>query len=137
MLGSELGTLRGKVTGQRVLPAEGPSPRMEVSFELSGTLLGKKVTMLGTYWSQVRPDGSLYGECPRQGVLMTPAGEMGTWTGAGVGQFTGKGSAVSYRGAVYFTVGGKSLARLGKMAVVYEWEIDEQGNGEARFTEWK
>ena len=41
--------------------------------------------MLGTYWSVVRADGSLYGECPNQGIVMTDDGQPGTWTGAGVG----------------------------------------------------
>ena len=60
MLGEKLGELRGKVTGQRVLPSDGPNPKVETSFEISGALLGADATMLGTYWSAVRPDGLLY-----------------------------------------------------------------------------
>jgi hypothetical protein len=40
MLGEQLGEFRGKVTGQRVLPAEGSRPKVETSFEISGTILG-------------------------------------------------------------------------------------------------
>ena len=137
MLGENLGTLRGRVTGQRILPSTGSAAKIEVSFEVSGTLLGVAVTMLGTYWSVIRPDGSLYGECPNQGVLMTEDGQQGTWTGAGVGRFTGKGSAVSFRGAVYFDGVGGKLARLTRVAVVYEWDVKEDGSAEARFAEWK
>ena len=91
MLGENLGTLRGRVTGQRVLPSTGAAAKMEVSFDIRGTLLGTAVTMLGTYWSVVRADGSLYGECPNQGIVMTEDGQPGTWTGGGVGRFTGQG----------------------------------------------
>ena len=137
MLGENLGTLRGRVTGQRVLPSTGSAAKLEVSFEIRGPLLGTAVTMLGTYWSVVRADGSLYGECPNQGIVMTEDGQGGTWTGAGVGRFTGKGSATAFRGAVYFEGGGPKLARLTRMAVVYEWDVNEDGSAEARFTEWK
>ena len=80
MLGEKLGELRGKVTGQRVLPADDSRPKVETSFEISGTVLGVETTMMGTYWSTVRPDGRLYGECPMQGILLTRDGDVGTWT---------------------------------------------------------
>ena len=64
MLGEKLGELQGKVTGQRVLPADGGGPKVETSFEVSGNILESGVTMMGTYWSTVRADGTLYGECP-------------------------------------------------------------------------
>jgi hypothetical protein len=137
MLGATLGTLRGRVTGQRVLPSTGSAARTEISFEISGTLLGVKVTMLGTYWSVARPGGTLYGECPNQGVLMTSSGQAATWTGAGMGHFTGKGSGVSFRGAIYVDGGGPKLARLTRMAIVYEWDVAADGSAEARFMEWK
>src|SRR5262249_31212924 len=107
------------------------------SFEISGTLGGVKVTMLGTYWSVVRADGTLYGECPHQGVLMTPSGQTATWSGAGIGRFTGKGSAVTFRGACYVDGGRAKLARLSRMAIIYEWDVAADGTAEARFTEWK
>ena len=132
MIGEALGTLKGKVTGQRVLPSEGAA-KVETSFEVHGTLAGVPSTMMGTYWSVVRADGSLYGECPRQGVVMTPEG-VGTWTAAGIGHFTGKGTGVDFRGAVYFQTVPQKLARLTKVAAVYEWDVDEHGNAEARFT---
>ena len=137
MLGANLGTLRGRVTGQRVLPSAGSAAKTEISFEISGTLLGTKVTMLGTYWSVARANGMLYGECPNQGVLMTATGQTATWTGAGMGRFTGKGTAVNFRGAIYVDGGGAKLARLAKMAIIYEWDVAADGSAEARFMEWK
>ena len=137
MLGEKLGELQGKVTGQRILPADGARPKVETSFEVSGTLLGTETTMMGTYWSTVRSDGLLYGECPMQGILLTQDGAVGTWTAAGVGRFTGQGAAVSFRGAIYFQTAPPSLARLTQVAVLYEWEIDAQGNARTPFWEWK
>jgi hypothetical protein len=93
--------------------------------------------MMGTYWSIVRPDGTLYGECPQQGIIMTQDGDMGTWSGTGVGRFTGRGSAASFRGTVYFQTTSPKLTRLNGMAVLYEWEVDEQGNAQTPFWEWK
>ena len=136
MLGEQIGELRGKVTGQRVLPAD-PGPKAETSFEISGSLYGVPVTMMGTYWSTVRADGSLYGECPQQGIILTQDGEVGTWTAAGVGKFTGQGSAVSFRGAIYFQTVPQQLARLRHVAVLYEWEVDAAGNAHTPFWEWK
>jgi len=34
MLGEMLGELRGKVTGQRILPPEGANPKCETSFDV-------------------------------------------------------------------------------------------------------
>jgi hypothetical protein len=51
MLGGKLGEFQGKVTGQRILPADGAHPKTKTSFEISDTLLGIDATMMGTYWS--------------------------------------------------------------------------------------
>jgi hypothetical protein len=137
MLGEKLGEFRGKVTGQRVLPAVGGRPTLETSFEISGTILGINATMMGTYWSTTRPDGTLYGECPQQGVLMTQDGEPGTWSGTGVGRFTGHGSAVSFRGTLYFQTTSPKPARLNGMAVLYEWDVGGHGKAQTPLWEWK
>jgi hypothetical protein len=136
MLGEKLGELRGKVMGQRILPPEGEHPKCETSFEISGTVLGVQATVMGTYWSIVRQDGTLYGECPWQGIIMTKDGDMGTWSGAGVGRFTGEGAAVSFRGALYFQIASKKLAPLNSIAVPYEWDVDAQGAARIEIWEW-
>jgi hypothetical protein len=54
-----------------------------------------------------------------------------------VGRFTGQGAAVSYRGAIYFQTVPTQLAHLNQVAVLYEWEVDAQGNAKTPFWEWK
>jgi hypothetical protein len=135
MLGEQIGELTGQITGMRVLPDEGHGANVEVSFQQSGTLLGVHVNDMGTYVSVTRPDGTLFGD--GQGVTMTEDGEMATWRGQGVGRFTGRGGAVSYRGAVYFQTTSERLARLNSMAVVFEYETDESGKTTAKDYEWK
>jgi hypothetical protein len=133
MLGEQIGELRGKRTGRRVLSADGGF-KVEVSFEDTGKLLGLDVNDLGTYWSAPRPDGSLYGE--GQGVTLTQDGDMATWKGQGVGRFVG-GGAVSYRGALYFSTSSSKLGRLNTVAAIFEYEVDSSGNTHTKMWEWK
>ena len=62
---------------------------------------------------------------------------MAAWRAQGVGRFTGHGMAVSWRGAVYYQTNSERLARLNGVAVVYEFETDENGKVAAQFYEWK
>lgn len=134
MLGEKIGESSGKVTSRRVLPNPGGGPKMETSFEASGRLLGVEETETGTYWSALRPDGSLYGE--GQGILMGKSGEMATWVGQGVGTIK-KDGGVSYRGAVYYQTASPAWARLNAVAALFEYEVDAQGNTRAQLWEWK
>lgn len=118
-----------------MLPSNGQAPKVESSFHQSGKILGVEVTEMGTYWSVVRAGGMLYGD--GQGVTMTKDGEMAAWTGNGVGRFTGQGEAVSFRGALYYQTSSAKLARLNSVAVVFEFEVDENGNTHAKLWEWK
>lgn len=68
---------------------------------------------------------------------MTKDGDMGTWSGAGVGRFTGEGAAVSFRGALYFQIASQKLAHLNGIAVPYEWDVDSQGTARCDIWEWK
>ena len=135
MLGEQIGEETGQITGIRVLPDEGAGPKVEVSFQQSGTLLGAQVSDMGTYISVTRPDGTLFGD--GQGVIMTDDGQMAAWRGQGVGRFTGHGTAVSYRGAIYFQTASERLARLNGIAVVFEYETDESGKTAVKSYEWK
>ena len=83
-----------------VLPTEGSLPKFEVSTQGSGTLAGVNVTTMATYWAEMRPDGTLYGECPNQGVIMAQDGAA-TFRASGVGASTADGGS-KFRGAVYF-----------------------------------
>ena len=62
MLGEQIGEERGKITGRRVLSSDGSGPKVEVSFEASGTVLGTEATDLGTYSSVVQPNGASTGK---------------------------------------------------------------------------
>ncbi|MGH8676259.1 MAG: hypothetical protein ACREVG_18370 [Burkholderiales bacterium] len=134
MLGERIGEESGKVTGRRVLPGEGGGPRMETSFQTTGMLLGVAEQGNGTYWSALRPDGTLYGE--GQGIVMGAGGEVATWVGQGVGTIK-KDGAVSYRGAVYYQTTASKWTRLNGIAGVFEYEVDAQGNTRSQLFEWK
>jgi len=134
MLGEQIGHEIGQVTGVRVLPSDG-APRMEVSFQSDGTILGIHENNMGTYVTQTRPDGTLFGE--GQGVAMTDEGEAITWRGQGVGRFTGRGNAVEWRGAIYYQTTSERLARLNGIAGVFEFATDESGKAESTTYEWK
>ena len=134
MLGEKIMESTGKVTSRRVLPNSGSGPKIETSFEASGTLLGVAHQEWGTYWSELRADGTLYGE--GQGVVMSKEGDIGTWKGSGVGTPTNDGG-VRYRGAIYMQTTSPKWARLTSAALVFEHDVDAQGNSRSQFSEWK
>lgn len=134
MLGEKIGDGTGRVTSRRVLPNPGGAPKMETSFEASGKLLGVDEAETGTYWSAVRPDGTVYGE--GQGILMGKGGEVASWVGSGVGTIK-KDGGVSYRGAIYFQSASAAWSRLNSVASLFEFEVDAQGNSRAQLWEWK
>jgi hypothetical protein len=135
MLGEMIGQEQGKITAIRVLPSNGQAPQMEVSFQSTGNLVGVETTEFGTYISTLTPTGMFNGS--GQGIVMTRDGDMATWTGTGVGKPAGKGLAASWRGSLYFQTSSPRLAGLNKMATVFEYEIDENGNTSAKLWEWK
>jgi hypothetical protein len=134
MLGEKIGDDAGKITGMRVLSVEGP-PRMEVSFETAGRLYGIEMTNMGTYVSTIRPDGTIFGQ--GQGITKTKDGDAATWVGSGIGKFTGKGKASSFRGAIFYQTQSPRLAHLNSIAALFEHECDEQGNVKDGIWEWK
>ena len=134
MLGDKIGSETGKVTSQRVLANPGGGAKTETSFRASGKTLGVSQTSTATYWSSVRPDGTLYGE--GQGIVMGDGGEMATWVGQGIGTIK-KGGAVSYRGAVYYQSSTPKWSRLNNVAAVFEYEVNAKGNTKSQLWEWK
>ena len=123
---------KGDFTEDTANPDGGP--KMETSFQASSTLLGAKATNRGTYWSIIRPSGTLYGE--GQGIVMGEEGDMATWIGQGVGTMK-KDGGVSYRGAVYYQTSSAKWSRLNSVAAIFEYEVDAQGNSRSQFWEWK
>jgi hypothetical protein len=134
MLGEKIGKMSGKINSQRVLSVAGGGLKMETSFCADGSLLGANVKETGTYSTVVRPDGTLYGE--GQGVMILKDGKMATWTGHGVG-VTNKDGTASYRGAIYFQTMPPRWSRLNKIGVLFEYEVDAEGNTRSEYWEWK
>ena len=143
MLGEKQGDFHGKVTAQRVRPSESSGARAargtiggtEVSVEMSGTILGVQGTFLATYDVEFRPDGSPQGQ--GQGVIVTQDGDTVTLTGAGLGRYTGHGSAVNFRGSIFYQTASQKLASLNTSCHVFEWDIDENNNVDVGLWEWK
>lgn len=136
MLGKQIMESAGKLTNRRMLPSDGHLPKFETSFELTGTVLGQNATTIVTYWSMVRADGTLYGECPSQGFIMTEKGDSATFRAAGAGKFTSQAGAVAFRGTIYHETASEALSALNGLAVVYEWDVDEAGNATFKGWEW-
>src|SRR5213083_2675116 len=82
MLGEMIGETRGKRIVRRVLSSD--PVKVEVSFEDTGKMLGIGVNGFGTYRSEVRPDGTIYGE--GEGAYTTADGELLAWKGSGLGK---------------------------------------------------
>lgn len=133
MLGEQVGHEKGKVTMRKVLDA-GDEVAVEIAFEAMGKLLGADMQNMGTYASKMRADGTVFGT--GQGVLMSKTGEMATWKGQGVGRMTDTGG-MSFRGAIYVYSQTATWKKLNGCAVVYEHEVDAQGNVEDKLWEWR
>lgn len=133
MLGEQLAEDIGQITGTRVLPSSGEGPRLEMSFQADGTILGIHYHEMATYEAVARPDGTLFGE--GQGLLQTEQGDVATWRGSGVG--TTEGGQQRFRGAIYFQTASAQLRRLNSVACVFEYEADESGKTTSKVWEWK
>lgn len=134
MLGQKIGEEKGKITGRRILRNDDLTCSIESSHQGTGQILGTKYSTMATYSSVMRDGGTLFGE--GQGLVMTEDGESMTWMGQGVGQPKGKGG-ISFRGAIYFHTASKKLAALNSVAVLYEYDVDDEGNFTSQLYDWK
>ena len=127
MLGEQYAELKGKITSQRVLDAEGPS--LETSVSVSGTMKGVKVQELITFVGMPTSEKGIIHGIGR-GVIMVAGGEepeMVTYTGEGIG-----------RGSTFFRKSsGDKLAFLNNILGVFESEIGTDGNFSEKAWEWK
>jgi hypothetical protein len=133
MLGELIYEHKGKITSQRVLDVEGA--KMETSFSGSIKYRDTDGTEIGTYSAIYRPEGVLYGE--GQGVITTKDGEIATWTGSGIGRFTGQGKIRFHGSLFYRTYSTGKLAFLNNLVGVFETQIDENQNLLYKVWEWK
>jgi hypothetical protein len=134
-LGQQIGTITGKVNSTRVLPPQDRMPVVEVSFEADGELNGVQAHFVCSYWVQIRPDGTVYGETNNQGVIVTGDG-ITTYSGAATGHMTPDGGSALV-GAIYLHNPPGKLDSLVESAVVFEWQVDGEGNTRGVLTEWK
>jgi len=135
MLGEKLGEFAGKATGRRVIPNDEHGPKMEICIEQIGKFLGVDATDYGTY-EVVMKGNTLEGK--GQGLMMTKDGETISWTGTGIGRFTGKGQAILWRGSLHYHTNSQKLARANGVCCVFEHDVDENGiNCVSRVFEWK
>ena len=131
----KIGSLKGSTTATKTLPVEGSLPKFEVSAETSGTLAGVEVTSIATYWAEMQANGTLYGECPNAGVFMAQDG-VATFRASGTGSFTADGGS-TFKGIVYVQTTAPSLSSLNGAALVYNWDVDAEGNATWELWEWK
>ena len=136
MASQKLGSIKA-VTTTKTLPANGMLPRFEVTASSgSGTLAGVDIVqMMATYSAEMRADGTLHGECPNSGLLIAADG-VATFRATGIGTFTEDGGA-TFKGMVYFQTSAPSLASLNGAAVVYNWDVDAEGNAAWELWQWK
>jgi hypothetical protein len=117
---------QGLLTVRRVLSVDDGAAKVEATFETSGFLHGAHYTAIGTLWSVIRPDGTLYGEL--KGGLRTDDNDTGVYRGITGGKYLADTKhSRTYRGAITFenTVG--ALAELNSVLAVFELEIDDAG----------
>lgn len=133
MLGEQIGELKGKITGQRVIDTEGPA--IETSVSAAGKLAGSQVRVMLTYMGKSVSNGVLHGI--GNGVAMGNEGDVASYTGEAIGKIDSSGT-VRWRGSLFYksSSNGK-LAHLNNLVVVLEAEVDAEGNFSEKTWEWK
>ena len=134
MLGEQIGELKGKIVGQRVVDSEGP--RMETTLSSTGSIRGTNVNETVTFVGTPISAGVLHGE--GHGVLMGGESEMATFRGEAFGRISSSGS-VKWRGSHFYrttALSGK-LAFLNNVVGVFEADFDTEGNVTEKIWEWK
>jgi hypothetical protein len=137
MLGDQIGESAGKATSMKVLPGDDYRyVKLEITIQESGKVYGLDGMNMGTYTAFERVAGQIYGE--GQGIISTADGESAIWNGHGVGRMTGNGMGMSFRFSIAYQAPptGK-LARLNEVLVIGEHEVDNDGNTQTRYWEWK
>ena len=134
MLGDVLYEMTGMKVGWRVLPPDELGPRMEISYQGAGMMLGVEITETGTYTAVARPNGTFFAD--GQGISIAANGGIISWTGRGIGIPDGNG-LVSYRGVIFFDSTSPTFSRLGAVTGISEYEVSEDGPLSGKVWEWK
>lgn len=130
MLGDLVYECKGKIVGMRVLE----NGNAEYTAMVGGIFLGEQFSSTFSWDAQYRPDGSGYGEI--RGFFNTQSGVMGKYTGMGNGYTLPDGGQVN-RGVLCYSNPPGKFAELNKIAVVYEVNIDKDGNFMSKGWAWK
>jgi hypothetical protein len=130
MLGDIVYDCKGKVVSVKVLE----NGKAEYSAMVGGLFLGEEFSSTFTWETEFRPDGSGYGEI--RGFFNTKNGVMGRYKGNGNGYVKPDGGQV-HNGALCYSNPPGKFGELNKMAVVYEVNIDGEGNFLSKGWEWK
>ncbi len=132
MIGAQIEEGRGKRTGRRVIATE-PVMKVEASVEETASFLGVEGLNIITYVSHSKPDGSLEAKAraslPRSRAAASPGK---AWASGGFGE----NGSIHYSGSLSFTTTAQKLAKLNGMCVVFDWEIDAQGNTHSKMWEF-
>jgi hypothetical protein len=131
MLGDQIGEETGKVTGFRVLDAAGP--KVEVSIQTKGKILGNDYQGRATYTSEMQPGGFMFGE--GQGIYLSQGG-IAVWKGQGTGRLNPGGGA-NYRGTIHFLNATGALAKLAGTVGAFEHNTDGNDVTTSKLWEWK
>ena len=134
MLGDVIYEMSGKKVGWRVLPPDELGPRMEISYQGTGKMLGVETTETGTYTAVARPNGTFFADV--HGISIANNGGIISWTGQGIGTPDGNG-LVSYRGVLFFDSTSPTFSRLGTVTGISEYEVSEDGPLSGKVWEWK
>jgi hypothetical protein len=137
MLGEQIADLKGKVMGQRVIDALGPT--METTLSQSGNVNQIQVNETVSYVG--RPTSPRVIHAIGNGVLKAAGDggepEMATFTADGIGRVSSSGS-LAWRGSHFYrTSSTGKLAFLKNVIGVFEAGIGVDGNSAKMVWEWK
>jgi hypothetical protein len=130
MLGEVVYEGRGQRIGMRVLK----NGNWETSWFMQGMFLGEKFSATWTSEGEPRPDGTMGMEF--WGFFNTETGAMGRYKGAGNVVLKLDGSMVA-RGSVEYSNPPGKYAKFNGISVVWEFEMDKDGNIHNKGWEWK
>jgi hypothetical protein len=115
----------GRVTIRRVLSVESGAAKVETTFESAGYLGDVHYTDLGTLWSVIRPDGTLYGEW--KGGLRSDNNDTAVYRGITGGVYIDETLHTrAYRGALTFENATGAFAGLNSTLAVFEAVFDDR-----------
>ena len=144
MLGEQIEELKGKITSQRVVNVQPLT--IETSVSSSGSIRGIQVTQLLTFvgtpatTSEEGREGGgiIHGKGGGITMARQQSEEVATFTGEAVGRISSSGST-KWRGSIFYSTSSSrgKLSFLNNMIVVFESEIDAEGNFTHKAWEWK